>query len=403
MVDHLHEISKAENIQIEEDALALLVKKADGSLRDSQSLLDQMISYTTEKITVETISQALGLLAHDVFFDVTDMIAERDPQKALALVDHVVSEGVDLEEFVSGLIEHFRNLLIVTTTGNAKSIDVAPTYEKRYLETVSHFQAVDILRLIRILSDAAISLKRDINPRVTLEMTLYKMANMDQTVQISELLQSLAEIKGQIPLQSGLTTSIPVQSKPAPDKSAAQKASIASDKSSEKEEQKTTEQRVETKSAEVNSESVELPEPENPDEAQQSPPEKGLISIESVKAKWDEVIKQVKKKKITIGSFLMEGKPIRVDDHVIEIEFGHTNSFHVDAIMRCKKMVQEVLAPIFGEQIDFRCTKGASPAKDSSSSTPEENAESLEEMGKTNSAVQKLIDDFDVEIVKPAD
>jgi len=208
------------------------------------------------------------------------------------------------------------------------------------------------------------------------------MANLDQTVQISDLIQSLSDIKGSIPS--------PVQSK--------QDSASAKPKSSEKEEQMPAEPRVESRDEEKSE--GDQSQAENPEETAQSPPETNLVSLESVRARWDEVIKQVRSRKITIGSFLMEGEPVRVVDRVIEIEFGHANSFHIDAIMRCKKMVREVLIPFFGDQIDFKCVKGERK-QDSKSSALEDKAKTLEVLGESNPAVKQLIDDFDVEIVEP--
>ncbi len=375
IIEQLRRICDSEKIAIEDDALGLIARKADGSLRDSQSILDQMISYTDETITSMTVAQALGLIDLDVFFEVTTILISRDANAMMRLIDRVVSEGVDLEEFVSGLTEHFRNLLILSAAQEADLLDASAAYQKRYSEMSKQFQQEDLLRLIRIITDAAMTLKRDANPRITLELTLLKMVNLDKTIEIGNLLDALGNLR--IP-NAETVAPVPVSPKPVETIEETPMPPV------------TEASTVESKPTPVEVKSEEPPP---------SPPRKGLIPLSEVEDKWDEVIAEVKKKKITIGSFLQEGVVHRIDGQTLEIGFASTNGFHIDAIMRCHQIVEDVLNSLLGAALKIRCIKGDFSPKKVNLSTREAKESHLKALGEQSPVIQKLIDDFDVEVV----
>ena len=99
MVAHLKQIAAAEKIQAEEEALFLVANRAEGALRDAESMLDQVVSFDQDAVTVETVRQVLGLVDRNVYFDLAAAIGESSPQRALDIAAAVVDAGVDIEEF----------------------------------------------------------------------------------------------------------------------------------------------------------------------------------------------------------------------------------------------------------------------------------------------------------------
>jgi len=206
----LRTICKAENIKIDDEAIQLISMKADGSLRDSQSILDQMISYTEGTITGEDVIKALGLIEQEVFFQLTDIVHNKDLKKGIQLVEDIVSKGYDVEEFLSGLEDHLRNLLFVVSTKNTELLQTSETYKKRYLTQTEKFEEGDVLRLIKIISDARIKLKRGVQPRFQLELTVIKMIKMDKTVTVEDLIAQVKEMAVNMPLdQENIATENP--------------------------------------------------------------------------------------------------------------------------------------------------------------------------------------------------
>ena len=370
IVQRLKQICKNEKIDSDDEALLLIARKADGSLRDGESILDQIVSYTGEKIKVEHVIKGLGLISQDLFFEVTDVLKSADIGEALNLVDKVVSGGYDIEEFLSGVTEHLRNLLMVRSTGTADLIEVIESHKARYLEISEAFQEEDILRLIRITTDASEALKRSGNPRMDLELAFVKMVKLDKTVTIEEVLERLEN------LGTG-------------------DARTQTDDSGTTKEPERDPMQSETSDKESGKKGVVLPVKNHSPNNEK----KNNITLEQVKAEWEEIINRIKHRKITVGSFLQEGVLIGVENNVVEIAFGLTNGFHIDAIMRAKDIVMDVLHEVLGAHVQFRCVKKDIPQKKVVSSK-EEKTTALKELEKKEPVVKKIIDDFDAETIE---
>jgi DNA polymerase-3 subunit gamma/tau len=368
IIERLKLICKEEKIEIDDEALYLIARKADGSLRDSQSILDQIVSYTGEKITATHIVQCLGLIEQEIFFEVTDVLSEKDVSKGLQLVEKIVSGGYDLEEFLTGLSDHLRQLLIVRSTGSADLVEASEDNRKQYLETAQMFREEDVLRLIRIVLDTRMALKRAAHPRLPLELAMVRMIKLDQTVTIEDLLSRLERL-GDGGIQPSATGS-PTPPAPIPGNSG--------------------------------SESPSPPKKPPKDEQPKKPPS-GLeketdIDLDHVKLKWNTIIERVKHRKITVGSFLQEGVLLGMEGNTIELGFGLSNGFHIDAIMRSKDMIQEELREVLGWDLSFRCVKKDLPKREVV--TPKKEKEDrLKDLGESDPVIKKIVDDFDAEIV----
>lgn len=375
---HLKKICEQESIRIDDDALMMIAKKADGGLRDSQSILDQMISFTGEHITAEDVVKALGIIEQDVFFEVTDVVLEKDVQKGLDLVDRIVSAGYDMAEFMEGIISHFRNLLVAVSCNSPELLEVTETVRERYKTLVPKFKEEDILRYIRIVTDASTTLRYSHHPRIPLELSIVKMIKMDHSVTFDQLIEQIHSIRGQSPVQ---------QRPSAPPPQAQRNITVQESTPVKSESDLAPQSRQET-----------TPIP------QQTPPavssdEGGVINIRTVQNQWEKVIAEVKSEKITVGSFLLEGAPCRVNGNTIEIGFAASNGFHIDAIMKCKGIVTDALKKVFGMDLNFRCIKGELPPAPNPEQIEKDNKpKDIKSLGAENEVVQKLMDDFDVEL-----
>lgn len=198
IMKHLRTIANADNISIDEDALLIIAKKGDGSMRDAQSIFDQVISFCGNEITTKKIIEALGLVDQELFFRTTDLIKNKNTKGGVELVEEILNQGYDIKEFLAGLNEHLRNLLIVLTTESAQMLEVPEVYKKRYIEDSKQFSETDILRLVKIVSDTETSIKWVQQPRFKLEVALIQMIKIDNSVEISKLLNQIEELKKKI-------------------------------------------------------------------------------------------------------------------------------------------------------------------------------------------------------------
>jgi DNA polymerase-3 subunit gamma/tau len=372
IIESLRTICKAEKISIDDEAIQLISMKADGSLRDSQSILDQMISYTEGTISGEQVIKALGLIEQDVFFQITDIVNEKDIKKGIQVVEDIVSKGYDIEEFLNGLEDHLRNLLFVISTQNTEILQTSETYKKRYLTQVEKFEEGDILRLIKITSDAKAKLRRDVQPRFQLELAVVKMIKMDKTVTVEDLIAQIKEVAVKMPLQTEV-----------PDKNPSEKKNLLQEKPDITRQEKSAEKvKTEQKTSQDG-----------------QPEKKKSLTLEQIRDQWPEFISRIKHKKITIGSFLAEGVLYDLKGKNIEVVFGLDNTFHIDAINRSKNIVSEVLKEVFKQDLYIKCQKKDLPKSEKKKMMGNEKEKKLEDLLEKDKSLKDLVDDIDAKLI----
>ncbi|MEP7217600.1 MAG: DNA polymerase III subunit gamma/tau [Bacteroidota bacterium] len=188
IVGRLAYIAREEGMNVEDDALVVIAKKGDGSMRDSQSIFDQVISFCGTTITYEQANDALNIIDQGFFFRVTDMIRGQDTAEAFAIVEHIMRVGYDIQEFLIGLAEHFRNFLSVITTGSPRLIEAAKIYLDRYETEGREMEEGDLIRALHLTLSTQQAIRTSSQPRLRLELALIQLAVMDSTVKLAELL-----------------------------------------------------------------------------------------------------------------------------------------------------------------------------------------------------------------------
>ncbi len=192
LAKHLRTICSAEHIEIDDSPLSLLARKADGSVRDSLSLLDQVAAFAGEKITQEDVVDALGLIDIQTLRDFFESIAAKNAKDVLTITSQVIDSGTDVSDFLTELLEYLRQLMIVATDKSA--IDLLDLSEDERAETArqaGHFSAGDIIRLMKMTADLLSDLKGGLDERLVLQMGAVKMASIETTVNFEEILTRL--------------------------------------------------------------------------------------------------------------------------------------------------------------------------------------------------------------------
>ena len=192
IVDHLGTIAKAEGITIDEASLVAIARKADGSMRDSQSIFDQVVSFCGTTISASDVSDALHLIDADFFFELSDAAKTHTVSRMFELSRQVIQRGYDLQECLVGLLEHYRNILTVMSTGSTDLIDGAANTLERYAEEAKALNQADVIRMMSLISQGEAILRQNPpQPRVRFEFTLVQLASMDSAVDLGELLDRL--------------------------------------------------------------------------------------------------------------------------------------------------------------------------------------------------------------------
>jgi DNA polymerase-3 subunit gamma/tau len=195
IVSRLEDICAEEEITADEASLMLIARKGDGALRDALSVFDQAVSLCGSNLQYSELAQVLGVVDIDLFFDVTDFVIQRDTAGMLTLVDRIMRSGYDLLEFLAGLAEHLRNVLVARTMSDTALIEAPDATRQRYEGIAGRFTETDLLRLITLVSDAEDSIKNSPQPRLKLETALLKMATISLAVDLREAIQKIERLE----------------------------------------------------------------------------------------------------------------------------------------------------------------------------------------------------------------
>ncbi len=195
IMEHLQHICQADKIEIEEEALLQIAKKADGSMRDAESILDQIISYAGSKISFEDVVQALGVIHQDFYFNLTEQIKNAAIKDIIISANTIFETGHDLNEFLLGFEEHLRNILVIKATGTTDLIDTSENYLERYKQLANEFSENDLVGYLQVVGETINAVKTSQQPQLKFELGLVKLAKMPKTAQIDELLKSIELLK----------------------------------------------------------------------------------------------------------------------------------------------------------------------------------------------------------------
>ena len=195
LANNLANIAKKENLSINDAALRLIARKADGSVRDSLSLLDQIAAFATGEVTELEVIEALGLVDRDLLFKFTDAVASGESKTSLSIIKEIFDAGVDPSDFIAEFLEHLRALLILTTDKTAgELLSLEKSELEDFQKQANYFSVGDIIRLMKTAADLNRDLKfSGLDERLLMEMTAVKMAQMEATVSFEEILKQIKE------------------------------------------------------------------------------------------------------------------------------------------------------------------------------------------------------------------
>jgi DNA polymerase-3 subunit gamma/tau len=188
----LEEIAQKENLKIEQGAMAVIARMAEGSLRDALSLLEQARAYCGDTIADKEVRELLGVVPDDALEELVGAIAEGSADRALGLVHTFQKEGRNLQHFCREAVRHMRNLLIARTCGaDSEMIAATPDQRPALAKAAALFSEEDLTRFFQILLQTDEDLRRKPDPRVHLEMGLLRLINAARLAPLEELLAEL--------------------------------------------------------------------------------------------------------------------------------------------------------------------------------------------------------------------
>lgn len=183
IADHLAYIAEQEQISADPNALHIIAQKADGALRDSLSIFDQIVTFSGSEITYQGVIENLNILDYDYFFRIVEAAQKEDIPASLLLMNDIISKGFDGHNFIVGLAEHYRNLLICKDVRTAKLLEVSEDIQNKYIEQSKQLASRLIVRALAVLSKTDVEYKASKNQRLLVEMALMQLCSLQQELE----------------------------------------------------------------------------------------------------------------------------------------------------------------------------------------------------------------------------
>ena len=186
MVDHLQFVAKKEKVKAEPEALHLIAQKADGALRDALSFFDMIVTFSADsKVTLETTLHNLHVLDYDYYFRITEYLLQENTSDTLLILEEILSKGFDSHNFINGLSEHLRNLLVCKDPDTIQLMEVSDSVKHRYAQQCQQTSMSFLLTALNICNQCDLSYKSSQTPRLHVEIALMKMAHLPSAVQLA--------------------------------------------------------------------------------------------------------------------------------------------------------------------------------------------------------------------------
>jgi DNA polymerase III subunit gamma/tau len=367
--DRLRQVLEAEGIAADDDALTLIARHADGGMRDALSVLDQCLSFGEGAVTAERVREVLGLVDDELYSEVLRLVVERRPGGVFALVDRLMDAGVDLAEFMAGAAELLRGLLMLQLGARPEGLTEAVR------TTLESYRALlepgDVLRMLRLLAENEMGIRRSVNPRLVVETLLLRWTMLDRIVDLEQVIKAGKLGSGEAGKESGgeaARTAPELTPSPLKGASAPSPATPALPAS---------------------------PPPRLP----ASPP-----TIEAIRAAWPAIVAATRAHSRFLGEALAATQPAALELPWLTVLMPEPNALFADRLEEEAGKVEEVLSRSLGESVRLRVSTGQgaggpAPAKPRRMSESSLKAERLREFRSKDPALDTAADALDLEIV----
>ncbi|MBL7069493.1 MAG: DNA polymerase III subunit gamma/tau [Candidatus Omnitrophica bacterium] len=333
MVSKLKEITKKESIKADEETLFLIAKQAEGSLRDAESILDQLNTFTSGAIKKEDIARILGAVGEELLEDFAQVVVERDTKNALKFIDRLISEGKDLTFLALKLVGHFRNLMVAKLCANPEElIDLPPGSVEKLIDQAKKLSQEEIFYISNIISNAHESMKRNTSVRTIFEMAVIKAAKRASLTSLGEILNKIQDIEKRIENKT-------VERETAcPKRSGKDPINIPSKNETAVKEKTPPSPPIENRNEEAGEESIDD------------------VEFSKIQELWPTLLRIVRTKKISIASYLLEGSPIAIEKGCLAIGFPENYSLHKETLEERtnKLIIEETLKEVFNRPVRIK-------------------------------------------------
>jgi len=334
IVKHLEEICEKSGIDYDKEGLLIIARLAQGGMRDALSLMDQCLSYSEQKLTLEQINETLGIVAINYVAEVADLLVSKDIKQLISKLNMIVDEGKDIKQLANQLLDYFRDLVIYKSCGENLLADTIDD-KKEFFIKHNQISMGELDYIITCINKAEAEMKWSNNPKLLMEMAFFKYIFREETSMDSSMNNTIIErisiLEDEI---KRLSAEVGCQS------SVVEKVSISKEhlrkEPKPKEEINTNINTNTSVNASVNA---------------------SELSLDMIKESWNKILEIVKKNKVTTHAFLVEGTPIKYEGGYLTIQFSPSHVFHKERLEQAenKQIIEDAFAYLFKERAKIKC------------------------------------------------
>jgi DNA polymerase-3 subunit gamma/tau len=195
IVSSLAEICEREGIEADRDALQVIARRAGGSMRDAQSLLEQLLASGSRHLTVDLAFQTLGIAPDERILELIEALAEHEPAAALRKLDAAVAVGVQPADLLNGLLEFLRDVMVLAAGAEETLVSASPSQRTRLQGIAQRWPLETILAALQILAEARGRMRGSPHGRLLAELALVRVAKLEDLTELSDLVARLTALE----------------------------------------------------------------------------------------------------------------------------------------------------------------------------------------------------------------
>ena len=358
---YLKEILDNEKITFEDEGIYLIAQKADGSLRDSLSLLDQVIAYAGKTLNAEMTRDILGIIEENVFLDVMKLINEKKHPELITYINKMFNDGFSISDFISGFNEFIRNCML-SKSGNSETCNLSEDSLK-WLNSDCQLSMIDILRMLDLSLQFETNLKTISHPYISLEALFMKLALLEKSIDIAQVLSGKKNLA--IPINN---PSDPTQYLTKPDTIEEKETHVPSEKS------------IHINANKSLSDAV----------AENHP----TLSLEIIEQSWGEIISKLEKHNSKISHFLEEATLNKFDGTHLYIELLNGHRFQQKTLEKDIDQIEMVISSVLNRKVEIKFQMKENP-ENKDNKVPRKKPENEE-----HPLFEKVMEAFEGEIIR---
>ena len=383
----------SEKIAAEPEAIAMIARAADGSMRDALSLTDQVLAMGDGRVTADHVRDALGLVAEDELLAVLDMIAERRAQDVFPLVARLADAGVDLGQFLAGLADMLRAQLATTLGGSPP--DLSEKAREALTRHKDRIPAGDMLRMLNALAELEIRFRKSGQQQLLLEAMLVRFALIDRTVELEAVLRALGP--------GGASASPSMAPPPSPPRGSSRPNPGLAEGHRETETGAPPQPARAQAAPSPQRPVIEAPRASQGSPAPQPRTSTSIPELSAVAERWDQLVSRFQVTgKGMLTTVLQHASPVSINAAgVLALELGEANDLYAQALESGKGEVIAALHEWFPaiERIVVRRSDGGVTAPQKRLTDDEIRTQRLDVLRKKDAVLAAAIDALDLEVV----